>query len=96
MLFSGLGFAVAILYFMSVNIWAIKLKYQNYFMEVLWLYTGFGFVVILPNHVYRAQRRAGQSRAEQSRAEQSRAEPTVHAITATWKFCEDILSHPHV
>jgi len=72
------------LYFMSVNIWAIKLKYQNYFMEVLWLYTGLGFVVILPNHVY------------QPTAEQSRAEPTVHAITATWKLCEGILSHPHV
>jgi len=22
---------------MSVNIWAVKLKYQNYFMEVLWM-----------------------------------------------------------
>jgi hypothetical protein len=69
------------LYFMSVNIWAVKLKDGNYFMEVLWLYIGLGFVVILPNRVYRAQ---------------SRAEPAVHTITVTWKLCEDILSHPPV
>ena len=46
------------LYFMTVNIWAIKLKHQNYFIEVLWLYIGLGFVVILPNRVYRAQSRS--------------------------------------
>jgi hypothetical protein len=69
------------LYFMSVNIWAIKMKYQNYFMEVLWLYVGLGFVVILPSRLYRGQSRAG---------------PAVHAITVTWKLCEDILNNPPV
>jgi hypothetical protein len=50
-LFASQEFAVV----MSLNTWAIKLKYQHSFIEMLWVYIGLGFVLILPNLVYGAR-----------------------------------------